>query len=309
MDTAWGPEPEDVLVFNGQIEEDTKELPPLWEAGIENARTAREEGRSVFGELTYSPIATADTIPGPAGPIPIRVFRPETIRGIYLHIHGGGWMLGAAHHHDAMTERLARECEMAVVSVDYRLAPEHPYPAGPDDCEVAALWLTEHSETEFGTNHLTIGGESAGAHLAAVTMLRLRDRHGLTPFQAANLAYGMFDLNGTPSVRSWGDRPLILTTPLIEFFVESFGGDPNDPDVSPIFADLAGLGPALFTVGTLDPLLDDSLFMSRRWLAAGNDMDLSVWPGAIHAFDYFDTAYGRSARDTMHAFLRNSLAG
>lgn len=307
MDTPWGSAPDDVLVFNEQIENETRDLPPLWEVDLSDARLARDEGRSVFGELTHSDLANDATIPGPTADIPIRVFRPETIRGVYLHLHGGGWMLGAANHHDAMTERLAQECEMAVVSVDYRLAPEHPYPAGPDDCEAAALWLVENSESEFGTTHLTIGGESAGAHLAAVTTLRLRDRHGLTPFRAANLAYGMFDLNRTPSVRRWGDRPLILTTPLIEFFVESFGGDPNDPDVSPLLADLAGLPPALFSVGTLDPLLDDSLFMSRRWLAAGNDMDLAVWPGAIHAFDYFDTAYGRSARDSMHAFLHNSL--
>lgn len=304
MDTPWGPIPAEVLAFADQIEADTKDLPPIWVAGIEATRLAREEGRSVFGPLVASPLASARQIPGPAGPIPIRTYLPEFPTGVYLHFHGGGWVLGGAHHHDTMSERLATEAGMAVISVDYRLAPEHPYPAGPDDCEAAALWVINYAEEAVGTDHLTIGGESAGAHLAAVTMLRLRDRHGVTPFQAANLAYGMYDLRGTPSVRQWGTRPLILNTELIGWFVDQFAGDPNDPDVSPLLANLEGLPRALFTIGSLDPLLDDSLFMFQRWIAVGNGAELAVWPGAIHAFDHFDTEYAQLTRNRMHKFLQ-----
>lgn len=249
------------------------------------------------------------SIAGPEGEIGLRIIRPERSRGVFLHIHGGGFVVGGNHHHDAMLERLADATSLTVVSTDYRLAPEHPYPAGPDDCEAAAVWLTQNAVGMFGAETLAIGGESAGANLAAVTMIRLRERHGLLPFSAALLTYGVFDLRGTPSCRSFGDRPLILNTPTMRWFTAQFvgGQDPADPDISPLFADLHELPPALFTVGDLDPLLDDSLFMDARWRAAGNVSRLDIWPGGIHAFDYFDTPYGRAARDRMHAFLNQAL--
>ncbi len=111
-------------------------------------------------------------------------------------------MLGAPHHHDLKLETMADRLEIATVSVEYRLAPEHPYPAGPDDCEAAALWLVENAAARFGTDLLMIGGESAGAHLCVVTLLRMRDRHGYSGFVAANLTYGMYDLAMTPSTAS-----------------------------------------------------------------------------------------------------------
>ena len=133
--------------------------------------------------------------------IPLRIIAPANPRGVYLHIHGGGWVLGGADLQDPMLERIADNAGLAVVSVEYRLAPEHPYPAGPDDCEAAAVWLTRHAKAEFGTDALTIGGESAGGHLAAVTLLRMRDRHGYTGFRGANLVYGAYDMTMTPSQR------------------------------------------------------------------------------------------------------------
>ena len=166
-------------------------------------------------------------------------------------------MWGGPHHHDPMLESLADSTGLLVVSTAYRFAPEYRYPAAPDDCEAAALWLHHKGLSQFGHELVAIGGESAGAHLAAVTCLRLRDRHGLAPFRAALLTYGCYDLRGTPSVRAFGDRPLILNTSSVRWFVEQFTGNRNldDPDVSPIRADLEGLPPALFTVGSLDPML------------------------------------------------------
>jgi acetyl esterase/lipase len=259
----------------------------------------------VWGPVVTVEEARSRTIPGPAGAIGVRVIAPEEPRGVYLHFHGGGWTLGAAHHQDVPNRRIAQATGLAVVSVDYRLAPEDPYPAGPDDCEAAALWLVEHAEREFGTRRLVIGGESAGAHLSVVTLLRLRDRHGLAPFAAANLLFGAYDLALTPSARRWGERNLILSTPIVEWCVNHFAPEPlrRHPDVSPLYADLAGLPPALLSVGTEDPLLDDSLFLHARWLAAGNEARLSVWPGAFHGFNAFPIPIAERSNAEIVEFL------
>ncbi len=303
--------PAGVLAFNAELERATRHLPKISDVGPVVARQAREEGKSVFGPLVYSDRASEKVVEGPFGPLRFRVIPPVgRPRGVFLHIHGGGWVVGGPHHHDPMLERLADATGLTVVSTYYRLAPENPYPAGPDDCEAAALWLHHNASDSFGAQLLAIGGESAGAHLAAVTCLRLRDSHGLAPFRAALLTYGAYDLRGTPSVLEAGEGTLILTTSIISWFTEQFAGhhDLCDPDLSPIFADLRGLPPALFTVGTIDPLFDDSLFMFSRWRKAANQAELAIWPKGIHAFDYFENEYGRAARERMHMFLNRVLS-
>lgn len=276
---------------------------------VAEIRREREEGRGPFPPLVLSPRATVREIPGRAGAVKLRIFAHPEPRGVYLHLHGGGWTLGAAHQQDPPLEMLADTCRVTVVSVDYRLAPEHPYPAGPDDCEDAALWLLDHARKEFGSDRLLIGGESAGAHLSVVTLLRLRERSGATGFAAANLVYGCYDLGFTPSMACWGERNLILSTPIVEWFADHFVPRARraEPDVSPIHADLRGMPPALFSVGTLDPLLDDSLYMHARWLAAGNASQLAVFPGGIHAFNAFPTALGRAANELQMGFLASAL--
>ena len=292
--------------FNRKLETAIAAAAPITAFPPAVIRKAREEGRSIFGPIATVAAARERGIAGPAGELRLRVLVPESVRGAYLHLHGGGWTLGAAHQSDVRNWAIARHCGLAVVSVDYRLAPEHPFPAGPDDCEAAALWLVSHAAAEFGTTRLWIGGESAGAHLAALTLLRLRDRHALRPFAGANLVYGAYDLSMTPSQRRWGERNLVLSTPILEWFSDFFVPDRarrRDPDVSPLYADLTGLPPALFSVGTLDPLLDDSLFMHARWLAAGGRAELAVWPGGIHGFDAFPIGLSRAARARIDAFL------
>lgn len=276
----------------------------------EEIRAEREAGTGVFPPLVLLPEGQERLIEGPSGPVKLRTFIPEKVDCAYLHIHGGGWVLGAAHHQDPLLKLIADNCNAAVLSVEYRLAPEHPYPAGPDDCEAAAVWLVKNSVAELGTDTLMIGGESAGAHLSAVTLLRLRDRHGFTDFRAANLVFGAFDLSFTPSVRNWGDRNLILNTPIIEWFTNHFVPEDRrrDPDVSPLYADLRDMPPALFTVGTLDPLLDDSLFMHDRWVASGNETELAVYPGCIHGFTAFPNEAGREANLRQLRFLTGSAA-
>jgi acetyl esterase len=299
--------PADIAAINERILAFFKNAPDQWSFPPQMIRDARKKGAGVFPMEALSPGAQEILIPGPGGDVPLRVFRPEgAAKGVYLHIHGGGWVFGSADMQDERNERLARHCGLVVVSVEYRLAPEHPYPAGPDDCEAAALWLVREAPALFGTDRLLIGGESAGAHLSVVTMLRLRDKHRLLPFRAANLIAGCYDLAMTPSVRNWGKDKLILNTRDIFMFTHFFlraGGDVRSADISPIHADLTGLPPALFTIGTRDPLLDDSLFMTARWSAAGNRCELDIWPGAPHVFTAFPCETTEKTLRRIDAFL------
>jgi acetyl esterase/lipase len=234
-----------------------------------------------------SEVAVDREISGPAGPLRLRTFVPDQVDAVFLHIHGGGFVTGSPEMTDLIHEILSKELNLAFVSVDYRLAPEHPYPAGPDDCEAAALWLLEHAESEFGSARLLIGGESAGAHLAACTLLRLRDRDAVDRFCGANLVFGIYDLGRTPSQRGVPERPDLLTVEQIQYFAELFTPDMSpedrrDPAVSPLYADLHGLPPALFTVGADDHLVDDTLFLAGRWELAGNHTELLVYPEGPH---------------------------
>jgi len=282
--------------------------PDWWVAGAAATRAARKRGEGPFPAPVISNRARTRMISGKDGnEIPLRIIAPDNPRGVYLHIHGGGWVLGGADLQDPMLERIADNTGLATVSVEYRLAPEHPYPAGPDDCESAALWLTRHAKAEFGTDVLTIGGESAGGHLSAVTLLRMRDRHGFTGFRGANLVYGAYDMTMTPSQRMFGNERLVLRTIDIVQFANAFlpaVSDRRDPDISPLYARLHDMPPALFSVGTADALLDDTLFMHGRWVAAANEAELAVYPGGAHGFTLFPNAVADRAAAAMDAFLR-----
>ena len=298
----------DMRAINNSLIEIMTPLPNWWEVGAELTREARRKGGGPFPLAPTSARATTRTIDGPGGhKIPLRIIAADAPRGVYLHIHGGGWVLGANDQQDPMLERIVSNTGLTCVSVEYRLAPEHPYPAGPDDCEAAALWLARYSRAEFGSDRLTIGGESAGGHLAAVTLLRMRDRHAFTAFRGANLVFGAFDLSMTPSQKAFGNERLVLRTLDMERFYEAFipaAVHRRDPDVSPLYANLARLCPALFTIGTRDALLDDSLFMYTRWIAAGNTAELAVYPGGPHGFTLFPGEITAAATARMDAFLR-----
>jgi acetyl esterase/lipase len=303
---------EETRQFNAGLEQAIAAFPPVYEVDPEVTRRQRAEGGGIWPAPVKLPEGRDRNVPGRAGQVPVRVFVPDRVEGVFLHIHGGGWVLGTADQQDLRLWSLATEASMAVVSVDYRLAPEHPYPAGPDDCEDVALWLVERAQDEFGSSRLTIGGESAGAHLAVLTLLRLRDRHGIRDrFAAANLVYGVYDMSMTPSVRRWGDRNLVLSTPTMAWFTDLFlpgmsAEERRSPDVSPLYADLSGLPPALFVVGTLDPLLDDTLFMDARWRAAGIESRLLLYQEAVHGFNSFPIRIAQEANEAQMEFLRDA---
>jgi acetyl esterase/lipase len=301
----------DTAKLNADMIQLLTDQPEWWIVGAAAMRAARRRGEGPFPAPVMSSRARTMTITGKDGnEIPLRVIASAQPRGIYLHLHGGGWVLGGADMQDPMLERIVDNTGQAVVAPAYRLAPEHPYPAGPDDCEAAAAWLVENASKEFGTEILTIGGESAGGHLTAVTVLRMRDRHGYTGFRGANIVYGAFDLAMTPSQRRFGNTRLVLRTIDMQQFYNAFlptVADRRVPDISPLYADLDNLCPALFSVGTKDALLDDTLFMHARWVAAGNQAELAIYPGGAHGFTLFPSALSKSATARIDAFLNRVL--
>ena len=286
--------------------------PDWWDIGAPAFREAAASGRGPFPLPEKSPRGRTIEIEGKGGhKVALRVLAPEHAKGIYLHFHGGGLVLGSAMTHDMMMERIIASTGMACASVEYRLAPENPYPAAWDDGESAALWLIKNGKKEFGTEVLTIGGESAGATLAAAILLRMRDRHGYTGFRAANLSYGNYDSSMTPSQILSPDRGILVGKLSIKKFCEAYlpkGVDPRNPDVSALYADLKNMPRAIFTIGTVDPLLDDTLFMYSRWIAAGNEAELAIYPGAPHAFNVFPLPQAPEANARIDAFLKRAVS-
>jgi len=234
--------------------------------------------------------------------VSVRIHRPDAaVRGVHLEIPGGGFYLGPTAGGEQRNAALAASLGIAVVSVDYRLAPEHPWPAAPDDCEAAARWLLAIAEARFGTGILTMGGSSAGATLAMTTLLRLRDSGDADAVAGAVLQFGTYDLSGTtPAGRLIAD----------EYFLEAYLGhlaDRTVPDVSPVFGDLRGLPPTLLVVGERDVVLEDNLVLAARLSAAGGDVDLRVYPDSPHGFTGHPTAMARAALADRDAWLADRL--
>lgn len=249
------------------------------------------------------PPAIEETIDAGAARVPVRIFTPVDgrPRGVYLDIHGGGFYMDSAARGDRRNRELADSLHVAVVSVDYRLAPEHPWPAAPDDCEAAALWLVEEADTRFGTSRLAIGGSSAGATLALATLLRLRDSGAVGRFTGAALQFGSYDLSArTPAGRRIAD----------EYFIQAYVGHVADrtvPDISPIYGVLRGLPSTLLIVGSADLLLEDNLALAGRLSAAGNDVEVRIYPESPHGFTGHPTAMARTALSGVDSWLRDRI--
>jgi acetyl esterase/lipase len=298
--------PPEVRAMNEAMQARLSQAPKWWQLGATKARAL-----GIMPRQPSSLRARTLSIAAPDGrAIALRLIAPERIRGVYLHLHGGGFVLGGADHQDSMLERIADAAGLACLSVEYRLAPEHPYPAAWDDCEAAALWLVRNARQEFGTDVLLMGGESAGAAVAVPTLVRLRDRHSCTAFRGVNLNCGTYDARMTPS-QLLDDR-LVLTSEDIRHCLDAYAPDPSsrsNPEISSLFADLRDLPPALFTVGTRDAFLDDSLFMYCRWIAAGNRAEIVAYPGAGHAFTDFPGPLAAQANARIDAFLTERASG
>lgn len=236
-----------------------------------------------------------------AGSVPLRILRPNgKPKGVVLDIHGGGWVIGNAQIDDALNLGMVNACDVAVVSVDYRLAVDTPVEGLLEDCLTAACWLL--NADEFAGLPVIIVGESAGGHLAAATLLALKQSPELLKrVRGALLYYGVYDLTGTPSVRAAGPETLLLDGPgmvdALRLLTPGMSDDERrQPPLSPLYGDFTGLPPALMFVGELDPLKDDTLLIAERWPGA----QVHLVPEAAHGFIHFPVemavrvlAYGR----------------
>jgi acetyl esterase/lipase len=244
----------------------------------------------------------------------VRILRPPgPLHGVHVHIHGGGWTIGSARMDDAMNARLALSIHIAVVSVEYRLIPAFAFTDCIDDCETAARWVLEAGREVFGVERMTIGGESAGGHLAAATILRLRDAGAMFDrVKGAALTYGCYDLGGTEMRSRAGPETLVLHGPTMPRILDKARGIPDrnrrHPSVSPLYNPLAGLPPALFVVGTRDPLQEDTELMYAKWVRESHNAELAVVPEAAHGFNHQANSTAEKTNAYIAAWIGRQLA-
>jgi len=231
------------------------------------------------------------TIPGPGGhTIPVRIYRPAAagVYNVLLHLHGGGWVGGSIGNDDARCHATSRRANIVVVSVDYRLAPEHKFPAGLEDAYAVLLWLHAHGG-EIGANPEGIGisGSSAGGNLAAAATMLARDRNGPT-IKCLLLAYPICDTSMSQASYAENAEGPLLTARMMAWFLPQYlpaGVNPRDPLVAPLHAaDLRGLPPALILTGGCDPLRDEGMEYGAKLRAAGVEAASTCYPGMAHGF-------------------------
>jgi acetyl esterase/lipase len=273
--------------------------------GIDLGHLTIPERRAAFESAASPPPPGTTVEPVDAGGVPAEWVIAAGVQStrVLLYLHGGAYQVGSPATLRRMIALISAAAQARVLSVDYRLAPEHPWPAAPDDCEAAARWLVDNAQSRFGSSRLAIGGSSAGATLALTTLLRLRNRGAVGAFTGAALQFGAYDLSAqTPAGRRIAD----------EYFIQAYVGQVKHrtaPDISPIFGDLRGLPPALLVVGSTDVLLDDNLAMAARLSAAGNAVELRIYPESPHGFTGHPTAMARTALSGVVSWLRERVAG
>jgi acetyl esterase len=266
-------------------------MPPLNEMSPSDARAAAGAFAELAGE--GDPVASAEdrTIPGPHGDIPVRVYTPTggtAPRPVLVYIHGGGWVIGDIPTTDAICRDVANRAECVVVSVDYRLSPEHKFPIPLNDCFAAVKWVAENAASVGGDPaRIAVGGDSAGGNLSAAIALRARDeggptiQHQLLVYPVTNYSFDTesYDVNG---------KDYLLTRDMMEWFWDHYlnkPGDGDDPLASPLRAkDLSGLPPATVFTAEFDPLRDEGEAYAQRLSDAGVAVKHIRFDGQIHAF-------------------------
>jgi acetyl esterase len=289
--------------------------PQLHEMTPAEARQAFEDMQRPF---PVEPVARVEerTIPGPGGPIPVRIYTPDgapTPAPTLVYFHGGGWVIGSLDTHDNVCKPLANRTRLRVVSVDYRLAPEHRFPAAAEDCFAATRWVAEHG-AEIGVDgtRIAVAGDSAGGNLAAVVALMARER-GAPEIRHQVLIYPVTDSDfETSSYRDNADGYL-LTRDGMRWFWDQYVPDRNqraNPFASPLRAEkLVGLPPATVITAEYDPLRDEGEAYATRLREAGVPVDYIRYDGQIHGFVQLQTLFdaARRAVETLGTTLRRAL--
>ena len=268
--------------------------PPMWEQTPAEARQGfRTLAVDLRDDSLLPPVRAVEEIevPGGAGPRPARIYRPDLEGALptVLFLHGGGFVIGDLDTHDLACRTIAVESRAVVVSVDYRLAPEHPFPAAVEATLAAAAWMVERLDELGGSDRTGVAGDSAGGNLAAVAAQHLRDAgHPLT---AQLLIYPVTDMGAETD--SWRDNAegYFLDAATMAWFGEQYAGpagvdglDRTDPRLSPRHGDLAGLAPAVVVTAQFDPLRDDGDAYADALGAAGVHVEHRQYPGLIHGF-------------------------
>jgi acetyl esterase len=273
------------------------------------ARQANREGVEVVAARPPIPMARIEglEVPGPAGTLPARFYVPGGLPAgelapLLVYYHGGGWVIGDLETHDGVCRFLAAAAGVAVLSIDYRLAPEHSFPAAVEDSLAAFTWAAANA-AELGADpaRIAVGGDSAGANLATVVSMLARDAGGPTPAMQL-LIYPPTDVVGGQRSRELFARGFLLTKGDMDTFEAIYlppGTDPKDPRVSVLHApDLSGLPPAYLCTAGFDPLRDEGEAYALRMREAGVPVALRRHPGLIHSFAN-ETAISRTARGAM----------
>lgn len=269
---------------------ESRGLPPINSLSVDGARQLLED---VFDPPeTPEPVGSVRefTIDGPAGDLPVRIYTPDgqTPFPVLVYFHGGGWALGSLETHDATCRALTNAAECVVVSVDYRLAPEHPFPAGVEDCYAAVRWVAEHPGAVHGApDQIAVGGDSAGGNLAAAVAQVARDFDG-PDLTHQVLMYPVTDYSFDTTSYEENAEGYFLTRAYMEYFWDHYlqsDLDGQNPYASPLRArDLEGLPPATVLTAGFDPLCDDGIAYADRLESAGVSVAHRNYDDMIHGF-------------------------
>ena len=270
--------------------------------------------------LAMVPVAEADprelavirdlTCPGPAGEIPLRLYDARETRAagpVILFMHGGGFVIGDLDTHHALCTEIAAEMDLPVVAVHYRLAPEAPFPAAPDDCEAAARWLAE-SPAALGRSvtGLIPMGDSAGGNLTIVVTCALRDKPAKVPVIMQVPLYPATDESADGSMAEFAEGYL-LTRDGMDWFMGSYQSKSGDPRAYPSLSDAAGTPPTVLVTAGLDPLRDQGRRYGAALIQAGVDVDYHEMRGSIHGFVNLRKAVPSTQSDTHAVFAAMKL--
>lgn len=225
-----------------------------------------------------------------------------------LYLHGGGWVSGSGGNYLPLAADISAAAGCAVLLPDYRLAPEHPFPAGLEDCVAAHDWLVSNGPAGPGPAKATfIAGDSAGGNLTLATLLALRDRKKPLPAGGIPLSAATDFTLASDSLKTVHD-PIISARTMPEFRDRYLGkSDPRNPQASPVFGDYRGLPPLLIQVGEHEMLRDDSVRVAKKAAADGIPVKLEVWPGMVHVFQIRGLPESREAIQHIADFMRSHV--